>query len=529
MPSPAAPASEPFEVVEVGEFTMVRRAELEAFVLKHYGASSGRLCARVELLHGVSLEIPPPHVDLLKYHHFDFFPTYVEGEITCTGVSDHSRRKIRHEANTLGNVWGRVERINQKTLRITALALCMTHIVAFGSKLKSMTSDFADVVGMHQETKTFAGEASMVPVCAVMAKAKQFDDGLLAAVELLVHKGRLSKAPDIWRRCDDLGGQALGFYMWSEELRQVYAQDRFLQQQLQGLGSMLLSQSDVDQLRGLVSSDDALHSATTKHEELRRRLCNGFSFPGILAPEPECWYLPCVSPEILLIERIKKDWGVLPEGFDLASEVARRVREGSLSLAPKGDLSGWYSQCLWALEPLLKPDQTPEARKLRMKSRYCEGLETLTSLLLRAPVLLRGAGVLPKLEVYAHLLVGPLAECFLRCARLYEFVRSVLEDCFQPEELTGIRRLRADGGAARGTKEDEEAVRDWLRRFKDDSDVAEDARMMVPLFYDDDKGMWNPFPVFAEVYTKQLLDRAQFRNLCDSHKSASRIKKALLE
>eukprot|EP00727_Mastigamoeba_balamuthi_P013328 m51a1_g8618 hypothetical protein (996) ;mRNA; f:61640-69025 len=453
-----------------------------------------------------------------------------------------------------------------------------------------------------------AGEAPMVPACAVLAKAKQFDDGLLAAVKLLVHKGRLSKAPvlaavadalagtaprpaaaaalalelgggpsvppglrkhadelrDAWRCCDDLGGKALGFYIWSEELRQVYAQDRFLQQQLHDLGSMLLSQSDVDQLRGLVSSDDALHSATAKHEELRRRLCNGFRYSGILAPEPECWYPPCVSPESLLIERIKKDLGFLPEGFDLASEVARRVREGSLSLAPEGDLSGWYSHCLWALEPLLKPDQTPEASKLRMKSRYCEGLETLFASAMAltrethvmdlalppgiCPAPRRGR-VLPKLEVYAHLSVEPLAECYLRRARSYEFVRSVLEDCFQPEELAGVRRLRADGGSAKkplmdelremerllrglhgvvmhelgfvrpeqpeATKEDEEAARDWLRRFKDDSDVAEDARMMVPVFYDDDKGMW-------KTPNNEMASAAQWRPLqvMRAHKGA---------
>jgi hypothetical protein len=37
----------------------------------------------------------------------------------------------------------------------------------------------------------------------------------------------------------------------------------------------------------------------------------------------------------------------IPDGFDLAEEVARRVEGGSLSLAPRED-SGWYDHQTWA-------------------------------------------------------------------------------------------------------------------------------------------------------------------------------------
>eukprot|EP00727_Mastigamoeba_balamuthi_P010177 m51a1_g5782 hypothetical protein (362) ;mRNA; r:106-3380 len=276
---------------------------------------------------------------------------------------------------------------------------------------------------LPQDINTFQCKALMVLTCAVLAKAKQFDDGLLAAVQLLVHKGHLSKAPilaaHLWKCGDELGRQVLGFYTWSEELCQVYVQD---------------------------------------------------------------------------------------------------------------------SAC--GLESLLKLDQAPEASKLCMTTKYHEGLKTLFALamaltrethvkdlavMLGICCALRCRPVLLKLAVFAHLSVEPLAECYLRQARSYEFVHSVLEDCFQPEELAGLHRLHADDQSVKkplldelrkmkcllrglhgivmhelgfmrpeqpeATTEDEKAVRNWLRWFKDDSNVAKDARMMVPLFYDDEKFM----------------------------------------
>ena len=40
----------------------------------------------------------------------------------------------------------------------------------------------------------------------------------------------------------------------------------------------------------------------------------------------------------------------IPEGFDLADEMIRRIRDGSLKLAPT-ETSGWYDHVNWTLDP----------------------------------------------------------------------------------------------------------------------------------------------------------------------------------
>jgi len=119
---------------------------------------------------------------------------------------------------------------------------------------------------------------------------------------------------------------------------------------------------------------------------------------------------------------------------------------------------------------------------------------------------------------------------------------------------------------------DENQTEDWIQSFMDDPDVGADIRMMVPVFYDIERKMtkvWvvlgyskkpltvsfkKPpvatitdakgkkanadlefesirkdliYPVSAEIYVKKLLNRDEFRRLCDKYKTHSAILKAL--
>jgi len=130
-------------------------------------------------------------------------------------------------------------------------------------------------------------------------------------------------------------------------------------------------------------------------------------------------------------------------------------------------------------------------------------------------------------------------------------------------------------GSANGGNKDIEFARRWMNNLSDDPDVSRDNRMMVPVFYDSRKGMtkvwvvlgyerksvevgfkstpqitvfdnqgkkidrsrlevhynhqvrslW--YPVFAEIYVKNILDRDEFRKLCDRYATRPEILKAL--
>ena len=130
-------------------------------------------------------------------------------------------------------------------------------------------------------------------------------------------------------------------------------------------------------------------------------------------------------------------------------------------------------------------------------------------------------------------------------------------------------------GSGNGGNKDIEFARLWMNHLSDDPDVSRDNRMMVPVFYDfqrkmtkvwvvlgyeqksvevgfkstpqitvfDGKGnkidesrldvhyndqvrsLW--YPVFAEIYVKNILDRDEFRKLCDRYATRPEILKAL--
>lgn len=395
-----------------------------------------------------------------------------------------------------------------------------------------------------------------VSAATLILKAKQFDDGLMAAAELAAQRGidrfagkanflsalagalgRRPAAVPVLAACqlgnvaatvppdleaavadasarftaDALRSRPLGFYTWTPELEAVFRQDRFLQQPLDNCVADDATAA-LDRVSDGRRTYDALLSLAT-------RLTNPPAGPSLKATAGKRSFLPASrSHEGRLVERLFGDRPI-PDGFDLMAELIRRVRAVEIDLTPAAD-AGWYDWQTWALEPLVAPDRAPGAARLALGPRYRQHLEDLFrgALALTRETHVKQTGIAvagcagPRwLPIYVGpaLRVEPVPEVYARRAAGYRFVRDALDESFGAG-WTGLRRLTADGpvkptlgdelthmeqlfrGAAAASNHDlgagpadgADAFEQWRAGLSDDPDVARDARMMVPVFYD---------------------------------------------
>lgn len=516
-----------------------------------------------------------------------------------------------------------------------------------------------------------------VSASVLAAKAKQFDDGLYAAVELLCQLGTkdfVSKR-EILRRVSEtlrdleaeagldigsltycrgfihaaasIGGQQLketpaveklsekirsdfihkeelrskpiGFYTWTEELSQIFQQDRLLQKELapaivpmmangfsEGKGTLKPYRAYLSMVEKLTNPFPPEYCHLAESANIGRGTCKFSFFPPSQAPETE------------LIKRLYGSRPI-PQGFSLIDAMIQKVQAGEIDLAPGAD-SGWYDHQVYALEPFVLPERMPEANKLRYGNRYKKELVDLFKATLaltrethikQLEIPLAGAAApRPVLKIRPKLAAEPVATFYQRRAHAYRFVRKLLKSTFGQDALVEARRQTAsfevkkplyqelldmealfngvylivaeeigmevapnpEEGSVRGNKADKRLASEWLRSYADDPDVGTDNRMMVPVFYDAQRqktkvwvvmgysvkplSIWfsqipeatitdaqgNPakvklefkgieksliYPVSAEMYVSKLLNRSEFRTLCDRHKTQSSILKAL--
>jgi hypothetical protein len=403
----------------------------------------------------------------------------------------------------------------------------------------------------------------------------------------------------------------LGIYSWDRRLAGLYRQGKLLQQPLPVEVASVLA--------GYMESDEAVRSAYEFHISLSA-LTIPLVGPDLLSdrgagegdgPKPAV-FPASETPEGRLVKRLVGN-NPVPPGFDLIGELIARVGDGRVSLAPTAE-SGWYDHVLYALEPLILPDRTPEAGKLRLAEDYRDDLKDLFRSLLAAAreshvkqIQSAYVGGCP-LVVSPHLTFEPLAEHYLRRAASYRFVRERLVDLLGEGVLLSRNRLTprgetggplldelitmeqlftgawaivlddlgmpADVGGAEGRfiMAARAAARSWASSHRSDPDLGEDVRMMVPLFKDIGRGEFHvlamvgfeqrnlkvsfverpgvtvrdargrvvePYihwsdasyplarPVTLTCRTKRLLDRDQFRALCDRAESVAEIRSAI--
>lgn len=507
-------------------------------------------------------------------------------------------------------------------------------------------------------------------------KAKQFDDGFVAAMALAIQRGLLGlgskpdflkelsrelsrqtpqaaepvlplilaagelggglgPVPKAWRAEvdailknfleDPIRSKPLGIYTWTTEMEGIFRQDRMLQTGIKAEG--------VSALTSILQERADLRGSYEKLLSLGERLTNRFSTPDLrkwanaesavdedAAP---ALFPPSAAPETDLLQRMFPPPTAVPEGFSLMDEVIRRITNGDLSLQPTAD-SGWYEHQLWSLEPLVIPEQTPEAEHLRFDTTYKDhliklfkGLFALTreTHVKTLDVVFCGAALPadPPLYIAPSLTIEPLATSYRRRALAYRFVHESLLELIGNDCLLQMNRVTEKGPVSKNLadelnqmealfwgaylvsmqelglssifepvstrypKLDEDFClkhfRSWKNHVLDDDDVAQDSRMMVPIFYDlgrkqvkvwvflgwseawieasfakeptidvrDETGKKhrrriefgrNLFraaqPVMAELYVSELMDRPKFRDHCDRHKTVAAILKNLV-
>jgi len=358
-------------------------------------------------------------------------------------------------------------------------------------------------------------QRDMVSAAALSQKAKQFDDGLYAAVELAVLHGRGERpAKTEWLSqlrtvlgvepaattlyaaacmldpelevplplgaavaervraflADARSSKPISFYTWSEELTALFRHDRVLQAELgpSELMPLLRALHGEPSVRG--EFERYLHlierlSNPLKEDMARRALLD--LDRGVEPSVTEAALIPAsASHESRLIMRLYGD-APIPDDFELMSELLARVRSGEIDLKPTAD-SGWYDQQLWSLEALAIPDQTAEADRLRFTGEYRQHLEDLfrgiwalarETHAKQLDVALAGCALDPPpgkpiLVVQPDLCCEPLITHYRRRADSYRFVRAVIEQHFGADALTSMHR-QLEGGAVAGNLQEE--------------------------------------------------------------------------
>lgn len=405
---------------------------------------------------------------------------------------------------------------------------------------------------------------------------------------------------DPWR------SKPLGFYSWSPRLQAIFRQDRFLQD--------VLDTPRADAIAAALRQAPGAEAAYDACLALAARLTNRLDSNDVREGDERVFFPPSRSHEVDIFRRMYADRPI-PDGFDLMGELIRRVRSGDYSLQPS-EVSGWYDHQTWSLEPLIVPDRRPESSRMQLGKGYRKHLEDVFrgSMALTRETHAKGGGggrggyggpVVRPIWIGPDLAVEPLPSVYARRAAAYTFVRSVLESTFGEASVASLHRLTPHG--PRGPNLNEElhemealfagasaaAWHDlgsespagaanakprfdaWRATAGNDVDLARDARMMVPVFYDvqrrkmkvwaflgwktttvhvsfqaepkvlsiesETPGRKAPSPpvkftqvtyelatpVMAEVYVTRLLDRAEFRRHCDRYRQRRAILRTL--
>ena len=340
-----------------------------------------------------------------------------------------------------------------------------------------------------------AGRAVLPSIDLIDGKAKQFDDGFRAAIELAHYRGlgnppagqialirrflaavggegpaapflaagldlageAAAIAPGLegdkasWLkefRADELRSKPVGHATWSPDLAAAFRFSRFFSRTFdRNEPAIPLA------LAGALDRDPGLRADYGRSLGLLARLTN----PSRLGPigdrtgRPVALFPPPTSREAELFDRLFPSGP--PPGADLMGELVARVRSGEVKLDPR-PAGGWYDHQVYALETLLLPAKADEHAKLLLTRSYKRRrLDAFMALMTKRrethEIEVKSTiAVKPLDPISPRLRVEPCPSYFLRTARSYGFLAEAMDEAIGPEALRSLHGLR-DGGLAR--------------------------------------------------------------------------------
>lgn len=257
------------------------------------------------------------------------------------------------------------------------------------------------------------------------------------------------------------GSGPIGFYTWAPELENIYRLFKYFQEDI-GSGDpraieiveVLARDKDLkiryDRLLGWFYNTSMGTARGLSFSDLANPPGGSKSVPidaASLLP-------PGRSKEDLLFQKIFPD--ELTPGADLMLEMVKAVRAGKLDLKP-GAGSGWYEYQVYALETFLLPERGPENIKLLLSKEYkIRMLKAFAALLTkrRETQALTGMVTLGGLDddewpnktpLSPRLRVEPNPTYFIRMARSYAFMEAFLLSAMPAARLDTMRGFREGG------------------------------------------------------------------------------------
>jgi hypothetical protein len=291
----------------------------------------------------------------------------------------------------------------------------------------------AELLQLYSSYAALRGQKLRLPLLPSInmldGKAKQFDDGLYAALDQAYYQGLkgklLSHVELVKRLYDKVGPESLvapflaaglelagvqvhvkgvgkknmyldmfeadqvqsrpsGFYTWNETLKNCFRFLRYFQRQF-GEQDLWLTVS----LANVLAADKDLLTDYQKAMQFYARLTNPYaclSLADVVGLNPKdtkhfaalcrtkkvthravAVFPPSTARETVLFEKLFPLG--LPADVDLMRELVRRIRSGEVDLKP-GPESNWYEYQVYALETFLLPEKGDERDRLLLTKNY---------------------------------------------------------------------------------------------------------------------------------------------------------------
>ncbi|CAG0928394.1 hypothetical protein PLCT1_00722 [Planctomycetaceae bacterium] len=281
--------------------------------------------------------------------------------------------------------------------------------------------------------EAFSSRNVLPSVNMIDGKAKQFDDGLYAALDLWQTQNKLEGVRDTRELCRELlntldskseayawvcaalltGGflsaeeatrapersrelrrefeqnetesKPIGFYTWNDELKRCFKFLRFLQQGFtererplaQVLADAIQANEQASQqyarMLSFYSKLTNPFAALTLSDLAKhpgKPLRQIFEALGMVVPAKGAMAHFLPYSSSAETELFDKLFPEgLPEGADLMLEFIKAIRSGKIDLKPRAN-SGWYDYQVYALETFLLPERGPESSKLLLSKKY---------------------------------------------------------------------------------------------------------------------------------------------------------------